>query len=558
MPAPVSDAERSGVTVDAEQWDEDFDVVVVGFGAAGSAAALEARHGGARVLVIDRFQGGGATARSGGVIYAGGGTALQEAAGYEDAAGQMFEYLRLEVGEAVGESVLRSFCQESVSQIDWLEGLGVRLPTSGTAPCKTSYPEDSCTLYFSGNELAAPFREKARPAPRGHRVAGKGRTGGVLFHQLRTATAASGAEIRTACHARRLITNPSGGVDGVEIVVLDPPPGVRRLHAALFEAGSWAGLFSRPLARLSLRGIRALEERYGRTVRIRARGGVVLCTGGFVFNDRMMREYAGAFAGARPLGTLGDDGSGISLGLAAGGTVGEMERCSAWRFIDPPAAFVRGVLVDANGRRICNEEYYGATLGRHIAARPGGRAFLVIDANQWKRAGKELRERRDLRFQVVMGWTNRHLNRRKARSIARLGEQCGMPHGALEDTIERYNEDARRGRRDSFGKSAGCVEPLDASPFHAIDCSLGSLLFPAPCMTLGGLRVEDGTGRVLRPDGSAIDGLHAAGSKRGGRSRRGPTSAGLRSRIASSPAETRGGRLRTGPGDEPFVPGPDR
>ena len=58
-------------------WDREFDVVVVGFGAAGSAAALEARSQGAQVLVIDRFGGGGSTARSGGVVYAGGGSAHQ-------------------------------------------------------------------------------------------------------------------------------------------------------------------------------------------------------------------------------------------------------------------------------------------------------------------------------------------------------------------------------------------------------------------------------------------------------------------------------------------------
>ena len=67
-----------------DEWELSFDVVVVGFGAAGSAAAIEARRAGARVLVIDRFRGGGATARSGGVFYAGGGSLQQQAAGYED------------------------------------------------------------------------------------------------------------------------------------------------------------------------------------------------------------------------------------------------------------------------------------------------------------------------------------------------------------------------------------------------------------------------------------------------------------------------------------------
>ena len=57
--------------------------------------------------MIDRFGGGGSTARSGGVVYAGGGSALQQHAGYADDPEQMFEYLRMEVRDAVDEAVLR-------------------------------------------------------------------------------------------------------------------------------------------------------------------------------------------------------------------------------------------------------------------------------------------------------------------------------------------------------------------------------------------------------------------------------------------------------------------
>jgi 3-oxo-5alpha-steroid 4-dehydrogenase len=59
-------------SADSIGWDETADVVVVGFGGAGAAAALQAREGGAEVDVLDRFGGGGTTAYSGGVLYAGG------------------------------------------------------------------------------------------------------------------------------------------------------------------------------------------------------------------------------------------------------------------------------------------------------------------------------------------------------------------------------------------------------------------------------------------------------------------------------------------------------
>ena len=492
-------------------WDREFDVVVVGFGAAGSAAALEARSQGAQVLVIDRFAGGGSTARSGGVVYAGGGSALQQHAGYADDPEQMFEYLRLEVRDAVDEAILRRFCEQSVAQLRWLEDLGVPFPPGTVAPLKTSYPEDACTLYFSGNEAAAPFRDGARPAPRGHRVAGAGRTGGVLFGKLRAATAASGAEIRTRCQARRLIAAPNGDVEGVEILELHAPAAIDRLHAMLFEVGSWGALLSPALVAFCQRSIAALERRWGRALRIRARGGVVLCAGGFAFNTAMMNEHTGWFRVARPLGTLGDDGSGIELGRSVGGAVGEMSNCSAWRFLSPPTAFTSGILVDGSGQRICNEEFYGATLGQRMALCEGGCGFLILDAVLWERARVQARSKETLGFRRVAAWINLFVNRTRADSLAELGARCGMPAGTLESTVEKYNTEARADGCDRLGKSAGAVEPLRTPPFFAIDCSLDSALFPAPCMTLGGLRVAGETGNVVRADGSVIEGLHAAG-----------------------------------------------
>jgi len=79
-------------------WDVEADVVVVGFGAAGACAALEAAAAGCSVVILDRFGGGGATALSGGVVYAGGGTAQQRAAGVTDTPDAMLGYLRTEVG----------------------------------------------------------------------------------------------------------------------------------------------------------------------------------------------------------------------------------------------------------------------------------------------------------------------------------------------------------------------------------------------------------------------------------------------------------------------------
>src|SRR5690606_8597179 len=111
-PLTIDDADRFA-------FDDTADVVVVGFGAAGACAALEAQAAGASVTLVDKFEGGGATALSGGVVYAGA-TRFQKEAGFDDSTEEMFKYLSLEVGNIVGRDTLRRFCESSAANIDWL------------------------------------------------------------------------------------------------------------------------------------------------------------------------------------------------------------------------------------------------------------------------------------------------------------------------------------------------------------------------------------------------------------------------------------------------------
>ena len=110
---------------DSIAWSDAADVVVVGFGGAGVAAALQAIESGASVLAIDRFAGGGATAYSGGVIYAGG-TRYQRESGFDDTPEEMFKYLQAE-GSAVGPDTLRRFCEGSNADLPVGTILRIRL-----------------------------------------------------------------------------------------------------------------------------------------------------------------------------------------------------------------------------------------------------------------------------------------------------------------------------------------------------------------------------------------------------------------------------------------------
>lgn len=498
-------------------WDDETDVIVVGFGGAGVCAAIEAVDHGSRVLVVERFNSGGATRISGGVIYAGGGSAYQVQAGFDDTPENMSNYLETEVQDAVTRDTLRAFCEQSRDNLAWLEAQGVCFDSS-FCPFKTSYPPAQHYLYYSGNESFPPHNTKAIPAPRGHRAKGKGLSGGALFDRLKESAIDKGVEVRYHSTATRLIVGDDGRVAGLEMSSI-PPRSVcallhRFLNYLLYKLRYVAmGL---PALLNVFKLLFSLLERRGRTTRVRARQGVILAAGGFVFNRKMIGECAPAYTPGTPLGTLGDDGSGIRLGEAGGGATAHMDRISAWRFISPPEALVRGVLVDSQGKRICNEQLYGAQVGKAMVQEHGGQARLIIDAEIWRQARRGIGKGKTWWFQAMTALINLYLNIRKAKSIDALASRCGILASGLRDTIESYNEVARSGREDPMGKSGEHVQPLATPPFYAIDCSLGSTLFICPTITLGGLMVDEESSGVKRKDGSVIDGLYAVGRNAAG------------------------------------------
>lgn len=497
-------------SADQLPWDDRCDLLIVGFGGAGASAAIEASTRGLSVLALDRFEGGGATALSGGVVYAGGGTPYQRQAGYEDTSEAMFNYLRQEVGEAVSHETLRNFCDGSREQLAWLERQGAAFEAS-VPPHKTSYPSDQYYLYYSGNEAVPAYAASAKPAPRGHRTKGPGMSGASLFAPLKASALRHGARLRSQCEVRRLVLDLDDKVIGVEAWQLPSGSRAARQHARLSRWAAAIHMYAPALAdRLRARQ-RRIEQTSAIRQLIRAEQAVLLSSGGFIFNRDLVRQHAPQYLAGLPLGATGCNGSGIALGQSAGGSVARMDKISAWRFINPPLAWARGLIVNARGQRYANEEIYGATLGHAMVEEQDGRAILVLNRELMREALRQVGPGKVWNFQRLPVLLNLLFNAKRSSSLAGLAKRCNLPQELLRQSVERYSRAARGEVADEFGKSAAMLANLDQGPWYALDLSFDSKLFPCPVITLGGLKVCEDSGRVLDHAGQPINGLYSAG-----------------------------------------------
>ncbi|MCZ6782180.1 MAG: FAD-dependent oxidoreductase [Proteobacteria bacterium] len=433
------------------RWDEEVDVLVVGLGAAGAAAALEAARAGAETLVLERAAGGGGTsAMSGGVLYLGGGTALQKACGFDDDPEEMFKYLMASCGESPDETKMRLYCEGNVAHYDWLVEQGVPFKPVFYHGVSGEPPTDD-GLVWSGSERAHPFRDIAVPAPRGHVPQMEHQAGPILMQKLVGAVEASDARIAANHRCVALVREPEPN-------------------------GSVVG---------------AVADTFGEERSIRARRGVVLATGGFINDDAMIAAHQPAVRRCSfRVGAEGDDGSGIRLGVACGAATLHMDAASISLPVTQPWGLKRGVLVNAQGQRFINEDAYYGRLGEWALFHQGGRAWLVVDDAVFEKPDYP----REL---VAVGETPAELER-----------ELGLPAGSLDSTLALYNRAAERGEDPVFHKGPDYVVPLVKPPFGAFDCTTEGSLYAA--FTLGGL-ATDADGRVLDPEGTPIPGLFGAG-----------------------------------------------
>jgi len=523
-----SDVEDALVVDDASQvsWDEEADFVVVGFGGAGVAATNQALDGGLSVIALDRFAGGGATTLNGGIIYYGGGTSVQKAAGCEDSPEGMYEYLKRELGGVVTDETLRRYCEAGPETIEWLKAHGVRFGDKAY-PKKSSYPSREYFLYHPDNSLLKKFRGNHPPAPRGHKVQygnndmeeGFGRG---LYEPQRDAAASAGLRLFGQTEARQLVVDRSGTVIGLKANRVFPDdkrwPALVKAHrlmnkwSLLLPATMPGGNLTAKVARFYKRRAERIVQAAARPVFIRARRGICISSGGFIFNKAMVADFAPRYVDVYTLGTPADDGSGILLGRSAAGAMGLMDRVSSWRFLNPPAAWGKGMLVNRRGARFVDEASYGAHIGGALM-KPGndGYGWSILDAQLWKEAKASIKQENLYSFQRDPARLLMTFGTKKAPTLEALAEKTGFDKGVFLATVEEYNRAKAGEVVDPFNKAPEDMGALETGPFYAMDMSASSRFMPLPSITVGGLVVDEETGLVMRDDGSTIPGLYAAG-----------------------------------------------
>lgn len=429
---------------------ETADLLIVGLGAAGASAAIDAATAGLDVLVLERASGGGgSTAAAGGYIYIGGGTDAQAANGFEDSVEDMIAFLTCEMPDPPHDKI-RAYCEESVDHYAWLKRQGVPFNTKYYGGKHFEVPSDE-TLSYTGGEKAYPFNQVARPAPRGHMVAAPGAAGHVLVAKLIEAAERAGTRFSYDSNVLGLIT------EGDRVV-----------------------------------GVRYRRE--GAEHNARARCGVLLATGGFAMDQELAKTHVPIMAreDVYIVGGAYSDGTGIKLGRSVGAATAHMDAQLITSPLYPPEGYLKGILVNKDGERFIAEDSYHARTTQAIIDQPGHTAYLIVDTAMYAPPtfGQQ---------QLVDVWED----------FGEMERDLGMPAGVLQATIRTYNRDAAKGHDSVMHKDTQWCQPIAESPFAALDCSLGKAVFSG--FTLGGLRV-DLDARVLREDGTAVEGLYAAGA----------------------------------------------
>jgi 3-oxosteroid 1-dehydrogenase len=512
----------------------EYDMVIIGSGAAGMTAALTAAQLGRTAIVLEKTSYfGGSTARSGGGIWAPNNAVLREA-GVRDTAEMASEYLAFVAGDDVSQERRDAYLRNCADMIDlvlartplkltWVPGYADYYPEAagGVAAGRSVEP-----VPFNGNRLGAELARLNKPylpVPDGMAVMQCDYRWAILGPRHPRAMLAA-AKIAGRLARRRIF--------GQRMLSLGQALAAG-LRAGLVRGGIPVWLDS-PMTGLvtedgRVTGVTVTREREaGSPVTITARLGVLLACGGFEHNQDMRKRYQREPIGTEwTTGSPGNTGDGITAGVQAGAALALMDDAWWGPTIPLPGGpyFCLGernlpgsLMVNAAGQRYVNEcaPYVDAVHAMYDAEVPYVPSWLIFDQryrDTYVFAGLPPRRRFSRRWYAA-GTVF------QAPSLAELATSIGVDAEALGKTVARFNDFARSGVDEDFHRGDSAYDRYYGDPRVTPNPNLAALakppfyavkIMPGDLGTKGGL-VTDAHARVLREDGSVIAGLYAAGN----------------------------------------------
>ena len=443
-----------------ETWDFEADVVVVGYGTGGSAAAITACDADASVIVLEKMERGGQSCEwSGGIIY-GSNSSIQQKEGIEDSSDLMFDYYTAVGGGLSNPEVIRVLADRSGDTIDWLADLGV-------------------PFFMVAKTGQEDRMDEVTPAvPRGHFTQGMGRG---VWKAVQEAVESRDIEIMLNTKALELVAGADKTVLGVK------------------------------------------AERDGETIYVRAKKGVVMTTGSYSWNQKLISTFLPRYRGSwsqMPPGLDGDglvmcqrlgvDLAGVGIPVASTPGIQSAELASpygdvfGWACQVAPIGGAPFIMVNKNGVRFTNERHNYLFIVDDLLDQPERVSYAIFDENG------RLHENVPGLTYVQPGWEAEMEAGllKQADTIGELAEIIGVDPEALEATIEEWNAAAEAGEVPEFGER-DFVEPIVQPPFYAAE--VRTTISDPICGV-----VINAHAQVMDVDGNVIPRLYAAGSLTGG------------------------------------------
>ncbi len=450
----AGNAEAAGIP---KKWDAQTDVVVIGSGFAGLAAAIEAKEAGADVVVLEKMRTHGGNSIINGGVMAVAGSDLQEEKGIKDTPDLMLEDM-MKAGLYLNYPELaKMVAYQSRAAYDWCrEHLGVKFTGA------------KMLLHMGGHTVA-------RSCPTAN-YSGSGIVNKELdkFKEL-------GGTVSTGTYLEKLIQDASGRVIGVQV----------------------------------REGYRFPKADSGKIKYIKARKSVVLASGGFSRDVAFrMGQDPKLTAEVNSTNQPGATGEVLKEALRAGGNPVQ----PSWIQLGPWASpdekgfglaphfatgpvFSYGIMVDPKTGKRFISELANRKVRADAIIRTGHAAIGISDEEGSKTCGGPPTALAKLLERGVV---------KKYDTLEDLCKAYDMPYAAVRESVDNYNSYLKTGVDKEFGRFLQPdAKPMGKAPFYAVR------LWPKVHHTMGGVQI-DSKAQVIDLDGKPIAGLFAAGEVAGG------------------------------------------